>query len=503
VPVISSPLPADPSKPVTGNPPVAASASREEMLEARVRQLEAIVAKLSTQMENAGPDTKASAATRALPDNYPNATGPPFPPTGPAANPPPSDRFEMPLRPDDIKTFGRFGFGFEWRSYDEEYVLQFHDLTQVDYRGNQQGGQNPVHDTFVIPRQWFIFSGRLQKPYEYYVSIQNSFDTVNMLDVFGNVHYDDRFQFKFGRYKTPFAYEFYVEPTQAVIQPEFSLFFENFGANRQLGAQLWGQLFNRKLDWAAGIFNQTRNSYVDLSDGKEFLAFLNWKPFGDWIDHPLENLNLGGSVMFADAGSTVPIPNSLRTQVSTAGNAVLGIPFLNFNNNTREIGTRALWDAHLAYFYKGLSLISEFGGGYQSYALSSNLSQRTKVPVDSFYVQAGYFITGETVAGRGLVKPLRDFDIRPGRMGPGAVELTARYNNLVMGNQVFTAGFADPNQNARGLYMTDVGVNWYWTQQIKWYFDWEHAVFGTPVVFAPGRSQLTSDTFWARFQIYF
>jgi phosphate-selective porin OprO and OprP len=523
---------------------VVASPSREEMLEERVRQLESMVRQLANQNPGAGfgsstgappagdgtaganpppgviynpPGNPGGGAARTpsgnLPGpgggdptdpnaNYPFNSGTIAPGQGTPQNPAPSDRFEMPATAANMPLLARFGPGFQWNSEDNEFVLQFHDLTQVDYRGYQQGGQATVHDGFSIPRQWFMFSGRLQKPYEYFVSIQNAIDTVNMLDVFLNVHWDDRIQFKFGRYKTPFTYEFYALPIQGLINSERSLFFNNFGLNRSIGAQVWGQLFNKKLDYAAGLFNQNRNSYVDLNDSRAFLAFLNWRPFGDWIDHPLENLNVGGSVMYANANN-VPNPLTLRTDVATSGNAALGIPFLTFNNNAREEGTRALWDAHLAYYYKHLSLVSEIAGGYQSYALTSNVQQRTKVSVDSFYVQAGYFITGETVSGRNVVKPIRNFDLRPGRRGPGAIELATRYNHLVMGNQVFTGGFSDPNQYSRSVYTTNVGFNWYWTQQIKWLGTWEHTGYGTPVVFAPGKSQLTSDTFWVRLQVFF
>ena len=48
--------------------------------------------------------------------------------------------------------------------------FRFHDLTQVDGRFYTQGQQVPVTSTFVIPRQWFIFSGRLTKPFEYFVA---------------------------------------------------------------------------------------------------------------------------------------------------------------------------------------------------------------------------------------------------------------------------------------------------------------------------------------------
>ena len=53
------------------------------------------------------------------------------------------------------------------------------------------------------------------------------------------------------------------------------------------------------------------------------------------------------------------------------------------------------------------------------------------------------------------------------------------------------------------MYITDLGFNWHLTQYVKFYFEWEHAVFNQPISYAPGKSQLTTDMFLARFQLYF
>jgi phosphate-selective porin OprO/OprP len=125
------------------------------------------------------------------------------------------------------------------------------------------------------------------------------------------------------------------------------------------------------------------------------------------------------------------------------------------------------------------------------------------VPVQSYCIQAGYFVTGETVSSRGVLKPLRDSDLRRGKFGLGALELAARYNPLNFGSQVFTGGLADPNIWTNNLYTVDLGVNWYWTQYIKSSLFWEHAVFGSPVTYAPGLWHKTSNEAILRVQIYF
>ena len=46
-------------------------------------------------------------------------------------------------------------------------------------------------------------------------------------------------------------------------------------------------------------------------------------------------------------------------------------------------------------------------------------------------------------------------------------------------------------------------MNWYWNAYIHVLFDWQHAGFGSPVVYRPGGFARTSDLFMLRFEIWF
>lgn len=472
---------------------------RTAQLEARVRQLEDLVKDLSRQVERLSPPPVAPlAATTGGPG--------PEPPANPggirADEPRGSSRPDMPAPVRAAPLRAAFGPGFELKTADDEFQLQIHDLFQLDGRFYEQGGQDPARDTFGIPRQWVIFNGRLTKPFEYYASVAQGFDNLNLLDAFLNVHYDDRLQLKVGRFFVPFTYELYTVPIPALITPERSLFFNNFGLNRDLGLMAWGQVAGKRVDYAVGIFNGPRNVFLDSNDAKDVVAYLNVRPFGAAGIAALEHFNVGGSVDFGNQ-LNAPSPQTLRTLVPAPGNATVGVPFLAFNGDVRESGDRALWSLHLAYYYRHLSFIGEWQSGFQDYARANDLANRIHLPIQSFYVEAGYFLTGETVAGRGPVRPLRDFDLRPGRRGPGAWEVVGRYNLLDLGDQVFTAGLSDPGLWTDRLETIDVGFNWYWTQYVKLAFVWEHAEFSDPVLYRPGARQRTSDLFLVRFQFRF
>jgi phosphate-selective porin OprO/OprP len=463
-----------------------------------VRQLESTVQQLSAQVDQLSTRLRQS-ETAAVSEEVGaggSASG-----VGPSVELP-SSRLDVPEPIPNIPAMTRFGPGFQIRSPDDEYDIQFHDLTQVDGRFYGIPNQKPVTDTFTIPRQWFIFSGHLSRPYEYYLSIAEAFEAFSILDVFLNVNYDRRLQFRIGRFKSPFTYEFWGVPTPGLPNGEWSLFFNNFGMSRDLGAILWGESVAGRVDYAAGIFNSTPNSQFDLSNPKSVIAYLNFAPFRPVRDSALENFNIGGSLVAGDQDH-VPIPQELRTIVPTAGASALGVPFLTFNDNVVVSGPRNLWSLHTAYYYGGLTLYGEWQSGFQDYALRNQTNSRVHLPIESFYVQAAYLLTGERVASRGMVKPLRPFDLRPGRFGLGAWEVAFRYSGLSLGRQVFTAGLADPNLWTNQVFTTDVGISWYWNQHIRVLFDWQHAGFGTPVTYRPGGFARTSDLFLLRFQVWF
>lgn len=72
-----------------------------------------------------------------------------------------------------------------------------------------------------------------------------------------------------------------------------------------------------------------------------------------------------------------------------------------------------------------------------------------------------------------------------------------------MGDEISTGGLADPNLRTNDVSALDSGFNGYLNRYVKFYFDWQHAVFGSPAPYRPGAFQKTSDLFWPRCQIYF
>ncbi len=331
-----------------------------------------------------------------VPDYTDGRFFPNFPAPGyPSPNVPGSRR--LPLN-------GTFGPGFRLGTVDDQFRLQVNYESQIEGRAWGRTDQIPANSGIFLPRQRIFFSGNITKPIEYEFAINRGFGTFNLLNAYINVHLDDRLEVRFGRFFTPFDYDQYAISNYWLPTPERSVFTTNVGLNRQFGLMAWGYLFDKRLDYAAGIFNGSRNSFESQANAYDFVTYLNARPFQESDSLPaLKFLNLGTSFAIGDQNQSA-VPMSFRIAGASPTGDVPGpgtVPFLILNRDVVERGQRLLGSVHSAYFYKSLSLIGEWQYGYGNYASASHPSS-SQVPFSGFYVSGGYFLTGEHVKGEPL-----------------------------------------------------------------------------------------------------
>lgn len=480
-------------------------AERLDRLEATNRRLAEKV--FAVEQENALLREQIEAAPAAA------MTGPPapggVPGTFPALDSQPSDiRGDEPVtRKADPQTLkGVFDEGFRWETGDGEYELQFHNETQLDIRAYGDPHPDPVNQVgFYVPRMRLIFNGHLTEPIEYNVSINKGLGSLDLLDAYLNFKTDERLQFRVGRFRVPYTYDWYALSNQFLSSPERSVFALNYGYNRNFALMLHGELLQDEVDYALAVVNGARNSYFDDNADKDLLGYLNVRPLRNvegW--EAFRHLNLGASFAYGRQNQ-FPLPIAFRTSASATESAgtIEGVPtFLRFEPDVLERGLRELWEVHAAWYYEQLSLLAAIDGGSNSYGFD-NTSGNIRLPTQGWHLQGGYFLTGETVERRTFVEPLRPFAPGSGQRGCGAIELQARFDHFEVDDRVFTAGLADPARWTNRVETVDAGVNWYLNKYVKVLFDWQHSQYHRPVAFAPGRTHRHSDLFWTRFQVYF
>lgn len=402
-------------------------------------------------------------------------------------------------------TQSSFGEGFKWESRDGEYALIFHNETQLDTRAYAQPNSDPVDQFgFYINRLRAYFNGHMTKPIEYSLSFNKGLGNLDLLDAYFNFNYDPRFQVRFGRYRVPFTYDWYELSNQFLTTPERSVFAVNYGYNRNFAFMLHGEILDESAEYAVAVANGPRNSYFDSNAQKDILAFFNYRPFEHAGCAPsLKNLNLGGSLGYGYQDQ-VPRPEQFRTSLNATDSegAERAAPvFLQLEEDVMERGLRRLWELHVAYYYKHLTLQAAWDTGFNSY--SHGQDGPIRVPTYGYHVQFAYLLTGEEVERRTFIEPLQPFDLRNGKRGHGAFEIQARYDDFRVANNIFTDGFADPNLWTNRVQTTDAGINWYLNMFVRIQFDWQHAIFASPVPYRPGGFQSSSDLFWIRTQLYF
>jgi phosphate-selective porin OprO/OprP len=425
-----------------------------------------------------------------------------------------------------------FREGLEIRAADDFFTLEFHDLTQFDLRVFDQTG-DALHDNFVIPRQRWYFQGQVS-PYAYYYTVINrGYGSLDILDSWVDLNfaprYKQQFQFRAGRMKTPYTYEYIKISESDLIAPERSLFITNFAPNRELGAMAHGYLFQNVLEYYAGVFNGPRRSFQDYNNSKDVFGLINLKPFILGGPEWLEQLNLTGSINGGEERNPVQ-PSALTTanaQSPYTSAAIVNVSptFLIYNPRAFENGARMQWAADVAYYYKSFTMLANYEGGFQDYGVQGagtlpsttaygpfasgafvgvGSAQRTRVPLTGWSVACTYFLTGEQITRRVyLTEPIRPFGYYNGRLNPGAIELYSRFSNLQLGDQIFTGGIANPALWANRASAVDTGVNWYLNHYVRLYFDWQHAMYNRPVFMSDTKFSRHNDLFWFRTQIFF
>ncbi|HVA50635.1 MAG TPA: hypothetical protein VNH11_30090 [Pirellulales bacterium] len=438
------------------------------------------------------------------------------------------------------KVSTRFGDGLSWKTDDDYFELTFHNLTQVDARMFNPTG-DPLHDNFFIPRQRWYFMGHVSEHVNFYTVINRGYGPLDLLDAFADISFEqidkEKLQFRIGRMKTPYTYEYIKVSENDLIAPERSVYVTNLAPNREIGGMFHGQLLAKRFEYALGLFNGPRRSFQDFNSGKDLFWFMNTKPFLKSKIGFLEQLNMGGSFNFGNERNPAQ-PFSLRTandQSASAAAANLSPTFFRFNPAAFENGIRMQWSGDLAYYFKSFGCVAGYQGGYQDYSIATgSIPSRenihlgtdefagfgspihTRVRSTGYSVAMFYFLTGEEITRRvelleprrpmGEVSHVRGEGSEKGRLG--AVELFARFANIHLSDNVFSSAafgvpLADPTTSANNANVTDLGFNWYWNHYVKLTFDWQYAGYNRPVLLTTTSTTGHNNLFWFRTQVFF
>jgi len=346
--------------------------------------------------------------------------------------------------------------GASLKSADGGYEVKIRGLLQGD--GRFYGSDVPAgtNDTFLLRTARPIFEGTLGKWVGYRFTPEFAGDSASIVDAYADLKFSPAATVRVGKFTSPVGLE-RLESSSALSAVERSLASE-LAPNRDIGAQLQGELAGGTVGYAIGVFNGTVDGRdavtTNPDDDFEFAGRLFFEPFKNdanfWSGL---GFGIGGSV-----GDTEGTGNNFLPRYRTPGQ----LQFFNYLGTVAADGNRTRWSPQGYFYHNGFGLLAEYIESSQDLLAAD--ATRAKLENTAWQATVSWILTGEDASYRGLAKPASPFN--PGKGGWGAWELVGRYGALDVDDDAFPL-FADPGVSARSARSWTVGVNWYLSSNLK------------------------------------
>jgi len=394
--------------------------------------------------------------------------------------------------------------GFTVESTDESDVLRLRGLVQADgrYFFNDKLSAN---DTFLIRRARLIFEGKFDKIYEYQLVPEfggtSGNGTLTLLDANINIAASPAFQIRAGRFREPVGLE--------QLQADCWAFFaersvvSQFVPNRDVGVQVGGDLFGKKLSYAVGLFDgvadgANNSTNTDNNNDKDVAARLFATPFKD-LESPLYGLGFGVAGSVGRQNATNGATSSLSSGYKTDGQQTW------FGYRSTSVAQGRTWrvSPQANYYHGPLGMMAEY---VVSSVTAANGTNHQELNNRAWEVSGGYVLTGEDASYSGVV-PKTNFSPADGTWG--AFEVVGRIENASIDNHAFIGGalsLANSATAAREANGYSVGLNWYLSKTVRASFDYFHSDFDLVKGAVPATNSpiyTSENAFLTRLQLIF
>jgi phosphate-selective porin OprO/OprP len=362
--------------------------------------------------------------------------------------------------------------GFRLRSSSGDFALTVRGYLQADARAYIDNGPPATPSTILLRRARLVLEGTMFRFVGYKLMPDFAGGQTVLYDGFVDIRPWREFGIQIGKYKPPLGLE-RLQSARHLSFVERGL-PTNLVPNRDVGAQVSGELWKGTAQYALGVFDGTYDGAVnegDTNDAKDVAGRLFVRPFALTRRPRLAQLGLGFAGSWGRNVGTPTAPN-LPTYRDPSQ-----IAFFSYLADGTAAGTVVASGGHTrlvpqAYYYVGqLGILAE-------YAYSCQHVRKGAVTGDAvhhaFSVAAEIVVAGGHAGFDGVVVT------RPVGTSPhawGAFALAARYGQQIADDAIFTAGFADPARSAREARALSVGANWYANRALKVNVDYEHVEF--------------------------
>ncbi len=351
--------------------------------------------------------------------------------------------------------------GATLRAGDGLLAVRLRGYFQADSRFHLAEDPLSGNDTFLMRRVRPVLELTAFRDFDFRFMPDFGGSSANLFDGYFNWRISPQFQVMAGKAKSPTGLE--------RLQSAAALAFVERGLpthlvpNRDIGVQVHGSLLARRLDYAIGLFNGTKDggsSVADGDDGKDLAVRVFTHPFRTRDRSPLQGLGIGIS---GTRGRHEGVPRAYATTGQQ--------DFFRFRPGVVNDGVIRRVSPQ-GYLYSGpAGVLWEWTQSSQELRLGGN---HLRIRNRAWQVVGSYMITGED-ASYGAVRPRRN--LARGEAGWGALEVVARVGRLTIDEKAFPV-LADPGANASRARGLGLGLNWYPNRSVKYTLDFGRTAFG-------------------------
>jgi len=358
--------------------------------------------------------------------------------------------------------------GFYLQTPDGGTRLKIGGITQFDGRFFVADASEPHVDQFGFRSIRVDLQGTLFEHYDFRLLPDFAGGKLVIQEAYADIRYGDAVKLRFGKFKVPFGLE--------RLQSEVNTTFVERGLpsqivpNRDLGAQVFGELARGIVAYQLGVFNGVADGQSgdgDVSDDKELAARVFVKPFV--TGGPLvKELGFGGAVTYGDKTGTLASPDvaAFKTQGQNT--------FFTYKVGTTLMDTviadgphwRATGQGH--YYAGPIGVLAEYVRSRQKVAIDGT---HQWVAINAWQAVGQWVITGDDASYKS-VAPTKPFDPKTGQWG--AIDVAARIGELqLFSDEIYPHGFADPAKSARKAWSAGGGVDWFPNKNLRFMLDFE------------------------------
>jgi len=415
--------------------------------------------------------------------------------------------------------------GFSFGSADGKNEIKFRGVIQADHRSYSEGsndvrgrsnnragnlntdGFNDAEDTSLLRRVRPTIEGKVAGKYGFRFTPEFAGGSASAVDAYLEANLSPAFNVRAGKFKSFVGLE-RLQGGGDIKFVERSYVTNAILPNRDLGVALYGDVLDKKLNYAVAIVNGVADggnisTGTEYNGEREYTARLFATPFKD-SDNALAGLGFGiggtwtdftgeRNLDFTNTSSADATRNGLPSYVSGGQQT-----FFRYGSAAVADGKRLRVSPQANYYVGPLGLIAEYARVDQDVSLLNSTTGNApsvlqpntskKLSHDAWQIAASYILTGEDASFKG-VKPKNDFGLDKG--GWGAWELVGRYSEINLDTDTFKnqAGqyaaegtgvanaYSDLTKSAKSAESWTVGVNWYLNSNAKIALNYEQTSF--------------------------